>query len=133
VQKFIYEIINFAFNITISLIFIKVCSSKPNCLLSNHNHNIDTRQRNNFYLSQANLTVYQKGAHYSGIKVFNNLPFEIKNVVDNPRKFKAALKQFYTLTLFMLRKNTFTNHELYTVLQNILLHTYMCVCIGTSF
>jgi hypothetical protein len=40
---------------------------------------IDTRQRNNLYLSQANLTIYQKRAYYSGIKIFNNLPLEIKN------------------------------------------------------
>ena len=30
------------------------------------NHNIDTRQRNNLYLPQANLTIYQKGAYYLG-------------------------------------------------------------------
>jgi hypothetical protein len=35
------------------------------------NHNIDTRQRNNLYLHQANLTIYQKGAHYLGIKICN--------------------------------------------------------------
>jgi len=41
------------------------------------NHNIDTRQRNNFYLPQENLTIYQKGSYNSGIKIFNNLPLEI--------------------------------------------------------
>ena len=41
------------------------------------NHNIDTRQRNNLYMPQANLTIYQKGAYYSGIKIFNNLPLVI--------------------------------------------------------
>jgi hypothetical protein len=39
--------------------------------------NLDTRQRNNLYLSQANLTIYQKGAYYSGIEIFNKLPLEI--------------------------------------------------------
>jgi hypothetical protein len=47
------------------------------------NHNIDTRQRNNLYLPQANLTVSQKGAYYSGIKIFNILPMENKKVSDN--------------------------------------------------
>ena len=46
-------------------------------------HNIDTRQRNNLYLLQANLTRYQKGAYYSGRKIFNNLPMETKNATDN--------------------------------------------------
>jgi len=65
------------------------------------NHNIDTRQRNNLYLPQANLTIYQKGAYYSGIKVLNNLAFEIKNVTGNQKKFKIALKKnCYTLIHF---------------------------------
>jgi hypothetical protein len=50
------------------------------------NHNIDTRQRNNLYLPQANLTIYQNGAYYSGVKIFNNLPLEIKNVAGNQKK-----------------------------------------------
>jgi len=58
------------------------------------NHNIDTRQRNNLYLPQANLTIYQKGAYNAGIKIFNNLPLEIKNVACNQKKFKIALKKF---------------------------------------
>jgi len=31
---------------------------------SNENHNLDTRQRNNLYLPEAKLTIYQKGAYY---------------------------------------------------------------------
>jgi len=45
--------------------------------------NMDCRQINNLYIPQANLTIYQKGAYYSGIKMFNNLPLEIKNVTGN--------------------------------------------------
>ena len=30
------------------------------------NQNIDTRQRNNLHLPQANLNIYQKAAYYSG-------------------------------------------------------------------
>jgi len=63
-------------------------------MTDNENHNLDTRQRNNLYLPQANLTIYQKGAYYSGIKIFNNLPLEIKNIADNQNKFKIALKKF---------------------------------------
>ena len=45
-----------------------------------------TRQRNNLYLPQAILTINQKGAYYSGIKSFNNLPLEIENVAGNQTK-----------------------------------------------
>jgi hypothetical protein len=41
---------------------------------------------NNLYLPQTNLTIYQKGAYYLGIKFFNNLPFEIKNFAGNQKK-----------------------------------------------
>jgi hypothetical protein len=64
------------------------------------NHNIDTRQRNNLYLPQANLTIYQKAAYYLGIKVFNNLLLAIKK-----KKFKIALKQFlYTYSFYALEE-----------------------------
>ena len=41
-------------------------------LTNTENYNLDTRQRNNLYLPQANLAVYQKGAYYSGITIFNH-------------------------------------------------------------
>jgi len=66
---------------------------------------LDTRQKNNLYLPQANLTIYQKGAYYSGIKIFNNLPLEIENVVDNQKKFKTALIKFlYTYSFYTLEE-----------------------------
>ena len=58
------------------------------------NHNILNRQRNNLLLPQANLDSFQKGLYYSGIKIFNNRPTEIKDLSDNPKKFKIALKRF---------------------------------------
>ena len=61
-------------------------------LTNSENSNLDTRQRNNLYLPQANLTVYQKGAYYLGIKVFNNVPLKIKNVAGNQKK---TLKLIY--------------------------------------
>ena len=71
------------------------------------NHNMDTRQRNNLYLPQANLTIYQKEAYYLGIKIFDNLPLEIKNVAGNQKKFTIALKKclynysFYTMEVYL--------------------------------
>jgi len=64
------------------------------------NHNTDTRQRNNLYLLQANLTIYQKGAYYSGIKIFNNLPLEIKNVSCKKKNLNCSEKIF--ICLFIL-------------------------------
>jgi len=48
-------------------------------------------------------TLYQKGVHYSGIKIFNHLPTTIKNLTSDRNKFQIALKKillnnsFYSL------------------------------------
>jgi hypothetical protein len=60
----------------LSLLMV-VVQNKNYFLTNNENHNLDTRQRNNSYLPQPNLTIYQKAAYYSGKKNFNNLPLQI--------------------------------------------------------
>ena len=94
----------------------KIFSKQTN----NENHNLDTRQRNNLYLPRANLTIYQQGAYYLGIKIFNNLRLEIKNVAGNQKKFKNALKKFLH-THFTQLQSTLVNRELRTVSQLYLL------------
>ena len=47
-----------------------------------------------------NLTIYQKGDYYTGIKTFNNLRLEIKNVSGEQKKFKISLKKFLYTYLF---------------------------------
>jgi len=70
---------------TLSLLMF-VVQNKNLFLTNNKNHDLDTRQRNNLYLPQANLTIYQKGTYYLGIKMFNNSPLEIKNLAGNQKK-----------------------------------------------
>ena len=53
-----------------------------------------TRQQSNFHQSLANMTKYQKGISYLGVKVFNKLPLYIKEEFDNSKKFKQSLKNF---------------------------------------
>jgi len=78
-----------------------VVQNKNLFLTNNENPNLDTRQRNNLFLPQANLTIYQKGAYYLGKKMFNNLPLEIKNVAGKQKKnLNCSEKNFYTLILY---------------------------------
>ena len=80
---------------TMSSLLMFVVQNKTLFLTNTENYNLNTRQKkNNLYLPQANLTICQKGAYYLGIKTFNNLRLEIKNVADNQKKFKTALKKF---------------------------------------
>ena len=68
-----------------------------------NNRYINTRQNFNLYQPQANLILYQKGVYYSGVKVFNNLSPNIKNLFSDVKRFKLELgkylhlKSFYTL------------------------------------
>ena len=106
-------------------VLIFVVQNKNLFLTNNEYHNLDIRQRNNLYLPQANLTIYQKGVYYSGIKIFNNLPLEIKNVAGKKKKkFKLLWKNFYTLTHFTQLKSTLVKRELSTVPQDFIVVAY---------
>jgi hypothetical protein len=61
-------------------------------ILEVHNH--DTRSAKNFHLPFTNLTIYQKKAYYTGIKIFNYLPIRIKKVANEKQVIKKTLKRF---------------------------------------
>jgi len=65
-------------------------------------HIFNTRFNYDLHIPVANLSVFEKGVRYSGIKVYNHLPLTLKQLSHNIPKFKAALKRvlfthsFYT-------------------------------------
>jgi hypothetical protein len=62
---------------------------------TNHDaHNLQTRHRNDLHLPTSTLTLYQKGVYYSGIKLFNNLLRNIKEIVGSRKQFKIALRRY---------------------------------------
>jgi len=58
----------------------------------------------NLHVPSLNLTKVQKGVYYSGITLFNSLPFDIKKVAHNINKFWHELKK-------ILIKNSFYSVE----------------------
>jgi len=62
-------------------------------------HNINTKSNTNLHLPVCNLTIFQKGAYFSGIK---SLSKEIK-------LFKPALKMFLNLHSFYSVEEYFEN------------------------
>src|SRR5215510_12794667 len=74
-------------------------------------HDINTRQKNDVHLPHTSLTMYQKGVLYSGIKVFNALPTSIKDISNNPQKFKATLK------CYLLSHSFYSVNELFSELN----------------
>ena len=54
----------------------------------------------NVKITITNLTVYQRGVHCMGIKIFNNLTPYIKDICNNVKKFEICLKQFLHIHSF---------------------------------
>ena len=63
-------------------------------------YDIKTRNNKNLFQPQSNLSTYQRGPFYAGIKIYNNLPIQIKLLSSNFKQFKKALKEFLQLQSF---------------------------------
>ena len=54
--------------------------NKNQFLVNSETHHIDTRHHANLHQTSVNITKYQKGVYYLGVKLFNMLPSYIKIV-----------------------------------------------------
>jgi len=61
--------------------------NKNQFLVNSEIHHNDPRQHANFHQPSVNVTKYQKGVCYLGVKVFNMIPSYIKTEFGNPKKF----------------------------------------------
>jgi hypothetical protein len=57
-------------------------------------HTCNTRFNHDLHLPGANLTIFQKGGCYSGIRLYNHLPPLLKQLPYDIPKFEVALKKF---------------------------------------
>ena len=76
-------------------------------------HNLPTRSHNDFHLPIANLSVFQKGVYFSGAKIFNNLPTDLKQTFYIVCKFKKGLKRF------LLYNSFYSLEEYYSWKENV--------------
>jgi len=66
-----------------------------NLFAANQNfHTINTRYNSDLHLPTCNLTLYQRGVYFSGIKLFNHLPQTLKCLSVDIKAFKLALLRF---------------------------------------
>jgi hypothetical protein len=63
-------------------------------------HKFNTRFSSDVHTPTANLTAFQKGFFYFGIKVFNRLPTSIKKTSHDINQFRSILKNFLIRNLF---------------------------------
>jgi len=95
----------------IQLLLLFVVDNKRYFKENSDIHNINTRTKSNLHQPIANLSKYQKGAYYSGIKVYNSLPTWIQDLSADRRQFGHALKDFlhshpfYTLDKYFKKCN----------------------------
>ena len=68
--------------------------------LNSEVHNINTRFCSDLNTPTANLTTFQNGPFYFGIKVFNHLPTSIKNTSYDINQFRSVLKSFFLINSF---------------------------------
>lgn len=64
-------------------------------------HSHETRNKNNLHMPSVSLTLTQKGAHCSMIKIYNVLPTELKTMCSkNPHLFKRKIRTFLNTHAF---------------------------------
>jgi hypothetical protein len=70
-------------------------------------HNIHTRQHKDLHKPTLNLTGYQQGIYFSGKRVYNKLPSDIRQLSDDHKNFELQLKNFLYLHSFYSLKGYF--------------------------
>jgi hypothetical protein len=94
-------------------ISIFVMKNKHLFYTNNQIHSIHTRFKTGLHPPTANLTKFQKGVYYSAIKIFNNLPHNIKDLANEIVLFQKALKRFLLINSFYNSKEYF-NYRRYS-------------------
>jgi hypothetical protein len=74
-------------------------------------HGKNTRNNLDFYVTATNLTVCQEGIYYMGQKIFNSLPSDIKDKIDNGREIKRLIRNFLYCNNFYSLEEYF-NYEI---------------------
>jgi len=95
-------------------ISIFVIKNKHLFYTNNQIHSIHTRFKTNLHPPTANVTKFQKAVYYSAIKIFNNLPHNIKDLANEIVLFQNALKRFLLINSFYNSKEYF-NYQRYSI------------------
>ena len=95
-------------------ISIFVIKNKHLFYTNNQTHSIHTRFKTDLHPPTANLTKLQKAVYYSAIKIFNNLPHNIKDSANETVLFWNASKTFLLINSFYNSKEYF-NYQRYSI------------------
>jgi len=93
---------------------IFVIKNKHLFYTNNPIRSIRARYKTNLHLPTANLTKFQKGVYYSAIKIFNNLPPNIKDLANETVLFQNALKRFLLINS-LYNSEEYFNYQRYSI------------------
>jgi hypothetical protein len=69
--------------------------------------NKGTRQNINLLPPSISLTKVQKEAYYLGIKIYNHLPKELKQLYSDQKYFEPGLKEIFICEFFLFDRKVF--------------------------
>ena len=68
-------------------------------------HHLNTKNEAHLHRPNANLSCFQKGAFYAGIKIFDSSPCSLTILKNEKAKFKVALRKYLNTHSFFLKMN----------------------------
>jgi hypothetical protein len=63
-------------------------------------HALNTRQNTDLHLISVRLTVFKEGAYFTGMRIFNHIPANVKQLANKIELFKSELKRCLLLQSF---------------------------------
>jgi hypothetical protein len=75
-------------------VLLFIIKNRDQFLSNSEVQNISTRYNSNLHLPLENLTLHQKGVFYAGIKIYSHLPSIVKDLSNDGKCFKIALKGY---------------------------------------
>jgi hypothetical protein len=63
-------------------------------------HGVNTKRNTDLHLILVSLTAFKEGAQFTGMRIFNHLPTNIKRLENKIELFKSALKRYLLLQSF---------------------------------
>ena len=82
------------YSLYIYSLLLYVINNKGVFNFNNDVHKYSTRAHGNLHVPIINTARFKKGAYISGIEIYNHLPQSIKNLANDEKSFKLALKRF---------------------------------------
>ena len=96
------------------MIFMIFISKNRDLFISNSEiHSISTSFNFDLHLPSATLTLIQKGVFYSGSRIFNHLPPDIKDLFNDKKWYRSAQKKYLLENCFYILEENFNSNVNY--------------------